>query len=90
MEVYKKLCERRIIELDPSHPLPVMPYHLGQPPSGSPGATGPNPPDTGHASVQSSAELKKLLAVKEQDLYYTKREADRLLKELEQLRSQTG
>ena len=33
MEAYKALCEKRIQDLDPGHPMPVMPFHLGQPPS---------------------------------------------------------
>lgn len=28
---YKQLCESRILELQPGHPLPIHPDHLGQP-----------------------------------------------------------
>lgn len=27
--IYKSLCEKRILELDPEHPLPIKPEHLG-------------------------------------------------------------
>ena len=29
MEAYQALCEKRILDFDPAHPLPVAPYHLG-------------------------------------------------------------
>lgn len=29
MEAYRALCERRILDYDPEHPMPVMPHHLG-------------------------------------------------------------
>ncbi|CAN0469327.1 unnamed protein product, partial [Hapterophycus canaliculatus] len=28
-EAYSRLLERRLLEMDPEHPLPVMPRHLG-------------------------------------------------------------
>lgn len=61
MEAYKALCERRILDFDPEHQLPVLPCHLG---AGSIGtqAEGPSSPN----------ELRKQLALKEQDLLYTK------------------
>lgn len=54
MEAYKALCEQRILELDPDHPMPVMPFHLGTPAIGVSdiGDTGP-------------ADLKRQLALKE-------------------------
>ena len=30
MEAYKALCERRIKDFDPNHPMPVQPEHIGQ------------------------------------------------------------
>lgn len=30
LEAYKTLCERRIKDFDPNHPMPVLPEHVGQ------------------------------------------------------------
>lgn len=30
LEAYKTLCEKRILDLSPDHPLPVQPAHLGK------------------------------------------------------------
>lgn len=61
MEAYKALCERRILDFDPEHQLPVLPNHLG---------TGSIAPQA--EGLNSPAELRRLLALKEQDLLYTK------------------
>lgn len=53
-----------------------MPYHLGMPPEQQPSEQLPS----------STGDLKRQLAVKEQDLYYTKRENSRLTQELEELK----
>lgn len=76
MEAYKALCERRILDFDPEHQLPVLPSHLG---TGSiaPQAEGPNSP----------AELRRQLALKEQDLLYTKQRSEKLSHELEQIKN---
>jgi len=54
MEAYKALCEQRIMELDPDHPMPVMPFHLGTPAIGvsDVGENGPG-------------DIKRQLALKE-------------------------
>ena len=61
MEAYKALCEQRILDFDPDHQLPVLPMHLG---------TGCIAPQAD--GLNSPAELKRQLALKEQDLLYTK------------------
>ncbi len=56
LEAYKSLLERRVLDYDPKHPLPVISSHIGQK----------------TAEPQSMVELKRLLAIKEQDLTYSK------------------
>ena len=68
MDAYKALCEKTILDLEPGHPMPVMPYHFGQ---------------SNGNDAAGTAGLKKQLAAKEQDLFYTKRENERLTRELE-------
>ena len=63
MEAYKALCERRILDFDPGHQLPILPYHLGQ---------GIQNQD------MSTSDLKRQLGLKEQDLQYTKQRNEKL------------
>jgi hypothetical protein len=70
LEAYKSLLERRILDFDAKHPLPVTPNHLG----------------LKTAEPQSTVELKRLLAIKEQDLTYSKQRNEKLMLELEQLK----
>lgn len=74
MEAYKALCERRILDFDPGHPMPLMPQHLG---------TGSISQNT--EALNSPAELRRQLALKEQDLLYTKQRNEKLSRELEQI-----
>jgi len=57
MEAYKVLCEKRILELDPNHPMPVLPSHLGSDELN-------NCADVG--------ELQRLLSQKDQELQFSK------------------
>jgi hypothetical protein len=61
LEAYKALCEQRISELDPLHPLPVMPYHLGTPNESQYNQQGRDKLQ----SQASSAEVRRQLALKE-------------------------
>ena len=67
LEAYRHLVEQRLLQFDPHHVLPVSQEHLLQ----SPGKT-----DGGHITsietINSSADLKRQLAIKEQDLLYAK------------------
>jgi len=80
MEAYKALCERRIQDFDPEHPMPVMPYHLGTNLGGSGGAQG-------GPQNQTTADLKRLLALKEQDLYYSNQRNEKLMREMNEMKT---
>lgn len=73
LETYKQLCEKRILELDPKHSLPVLVSHLGLRASQV-----DLPPNI--------VEYKKLLAIKEQDLTYAKQRNEKLSQEVETLK----
>jgi len=51
---YRLLCEKRILELAPGHPLPVQPSHLGHPNKGN----------------YQMAELQEILKAKEEEILY--------------------
>ncbi|CDW83113.1 UNKNOWN [Stylonychia lemnae] len=74
LESYKQLCEKRIVELDSKHPVPVLPQHMGQ----KSFSQGEQP--------QSMAEVKRQLAIKEQDLMYAKQRNEKLLQEIDNLK----
>lgn len=76
LESYKKLCERRILDLEPNHALPVTEDMLGA------SAEATRDPQKG------SGELKRQLALKEQDLVYAKQRAEKASKENEYLRQE--
>lgn len=56
MEAYKALCERRILDFDPNHQMPIMPYHLGS-------SELSNHDD--NMQNNTAADLKRQLALKE-------------------------
>ena len=70
LDAYKMLCERRIMDFDPKHPIPVMPYHLGQ-----------KLCDQMDTIDSTSAELKKQLAIKDQEVFYLRKENEKLVRE---------
>eukprot|EP01022_Parablepharisma_sp_SALTPOND_P018560 TRINITY_DN304_c0_g1_i1.p1 TRINITY_DN304_c0_g1~~TRINITY_DN304_c0_g1_i1.p1 ORF type:complete len:1205 (-),score=223.99 TRINITY_DN304_c0_g1_i1:1337-4951(-) len=80
-ENYKIICEKRILELCPNHPLPVTPAHLGKI---VPGATAQS-----QALLPQINELKKLLTQKDQELHFAKKRSEKLQLELEQSRHYT-
>ena len=59
LEAYKKLCERRILDLDPTHTLPVTEDMLGSPREA-----------TRDPASANQMDYKRQLAIKEQDLMY--------------------
>ena len=67
MESYKVLCERRIKDFDPQHPLPVLPEHIGVQPD----------------QILSTGDFKRQLALKEQDLVYARQRAEKAASETE-------
>lgn len=69
MDAYKSLVERRLLEFDPKHPLPVLPSHLGN-----------------ALPAKDQVEIKRQLAIKEQDLLYSKQRNEKLHLELESLK----
>ncbi len=87
-ETYKILCEKRILELCPSHPLPVLPSHLGKtmgtPTKSSGRSASPGP------SSQELSELRKVLLQRDQELHFMKQRCDKLISELEQTRASLG
>ena len=85
MEAYKALCERRILDYDPDHPMPVMPHHLGTVFTPEAGILGDD-----QAQNQSAADLRRLLALKEQDLLYAKQRNEKLLREIDDMTSNNG
>lgn len=85
MEAYKALCERRILDYDPDHPMPVMPHHLGTVFTPEAGILGDE-----QAQNQTAADLKRLLALKEQDLLYAKQRNEKLLREIDDMTSNNG
>ena len=85
MEAYKALCERRILDYDPDHPMPVMPHHLGTVFTPEAGILGDE-----QAQNQTTADLKRLLALKEQDLLYAKQRNEKLLREIDDMTSNNG
>lgn len=70
LEAYKSLCERRIHDFDPSHPLPVRPDHIGS--------------QSDH--FQSTSDFKRQMALKEQDLTYARQRAEKAAREAEMYR----
>ena len=76
MEAYRKLCEMRILDFDPDHALPVTEEMIGLTKISNSNSNKSGP----------SVELKKQLALKEQDLLYAKQRAERVMKENEDLR----
>eukprot|EP01022_Parablepharisma_sp_SALTPOND_P006123 TRINITY_DN1247_c0_g1_i1.p1 TRINITY_DN1247_c0_g1~~TRINITY_DN1247_c0_g1_i1.p1 ORF type:complete len:1815 (+),score=205.72 TRINITY_DN1247_c0_g1_i1:2854-8298(+) len=74
LENYKTLCERRIAELCPEHPLPVQPSHLGK--------------TFGTFSFRQpiGADAKKTLNMKEQELHYANQRNEKLQLENEKLK----
>ncbi len=80
LENYKLLCEHRILELSPGHPLPVRPVHLGKP---SPTVA------KGHArscSIKDVSKLEMQLQAKDEDVMRLQQKLDKLLSENRQLR----
>lgn len=71
LEAYKTLLEKRLLDFDPKHPLPVTPQHLGL---------------QAGKSDSTIVEMKRQLAVKEQDLTYTKQRNEKLQQEVDQLK----
>ena len=57
-QMYGRLCERRILELSPGHPMPVAPHHLGMP--GSSGIRAPRV--SGGATAARLAQVEAELA----------------------------
>ncbi len=55
--------EKRLLEFDPKHPLPVTPQHLGK--------------------DASAVEIRRQLAIREQDLTYAKQRNEKLKNEIE-------
>ena len=73
LEHYKVLAEKRIVDLAPDHPLPLLEAHLGT-------AVGKRDPP-------SLIETRRQLALREQDLQYAKQRNEKLHNELEKQRS---
>jgi len=82
LEQYKSLVEKRIIELCPDHPLPVLPTHLGKG-----GPTGTFSFRQLNQNMVPVADLKKIVSSKDQELHYANQRIDKLLAENEKLRS---
>ena len=59
------LCEKRLLEVAPDHPLPVQLGHLG----GKQGIAGSPQTPGGTLMQQQITEMKKLMAIKEQVIY---------------------
>ena len=85
MEAYRALCERRILDYDPEHPMPVMPNHLGVVFTPEAGILGDE-----QTQNQSTADIKRLLALKEQDLMYAKQRNEKLVREIEDIKQKEG
>jgi hypothetical protein len=79
LEAYKTICEKRIQDLCPAHQLPVLPSHLGNPAGAA----------TEQAN-QTTVELRKSLALKEQDLTYAKQRNEKLVNEMETIKKSGG
>ena len=79
LENYKKLCERRILDFDPQHALPITEEMIGQ------ATESTRDPSSGQALNQ---DYKRQLALKEQDLVYAKQRAEKAYKECEYLRQE--
>jgi hypothetical protein len=78
LEAYKTLLEKRLVDLDPKHPLPVIPQHLGSKPFS---------PDLQIQSLPPNVvELKRQLAIREQDLTYAKQRNEKLANEVDSLK----
>lgn len=79
LEAYKRLCERRILDFEPQHALPITEDMIG-----TPGESTRDP-----TAVQAQqTDFKRQLALKEQDLVYAKQRAEKALKENEYLRQE--
>ena len=86
LESYKALCESRLLDFDPEHPLPLQPGHLGTAPIAIEGGI----MDAVIYEIvsgmlnneQGSADQKRQLALKDQDLQYAKRKIERMEREL--------
>jgi hypothetical protein len=78
LDAYRVLLERRLQELDPKHPLPVLPQHLTQRAFSAPEM----PPNV--------VDLKKQLAIREQDLTYAKQRNEKLANEIESMKREGG
>ena len=72
LENYKSLCEKRILELFPSHPIPVTEKDLGNIPEKFKG--------------QECMELQKIIEMKNQDLHFSKKKIEKLIIENEHLK----
>ena len=60
--------------------MPVMPYHLGTNLGGSGGTQG-------GPQNQTTGDLKRLLALKEQDLYYSNQRNEKLMREMNEMKT---
>jgi len=83
-ENYKILCEKRILELCPNHPLPVQSIHLGKIMGPSAGA-----PLQMQPLLSQIADLKKMIEKKDQELHFITQRADKLQLELEKSKHYT-
>ncbi len=72
LERYKIICEKRILELCPAHPLPVQPAHLGK---------------VSQQQSPAVSEMWKRLTQTEEELHYSKQRNEKLTLELEQIKA---
>ncbi len=68
--------EKRLLEIDTKHPIPVTPQHLGQKPFSE------------ISQPQNVVELKRQMAIKEQDLTYAKQRNEKMYQEVESLKKE--
>ena len=85
LENYKKLCERRILDLEPNHALPITEEMLGE---GVEATRDQQQYGNSNNSGSNVQDVKKQLALKEQDLLYAKQRAEKTVKENEYLRQE--
>ena len=76
LESYKLLCERRILELSPGHPLPLKNSHLGK----------PAPKDSRTFSSQASSKLELQIQLKGKELHSLQQKIDKISAENKQLK----